>query len=483
MLNISRDFDSARLIGVRKSYIDHCDKYIELCQFFEDAREIVFESHILNLINSVVAALHPAKKYMERKSSYLHDDESQDDNVRHFALIKDLSRLVSSQLSKKAHKKYFCDRLNGKLNNCAIRLRRQQAIELQQAIERSRDSSKNSEKHIVYNLYFRSMFLWQILCEMIDKSLTTPRYVCEKPFALMHGERNHCYLTGRYRGPAHSKCNFIIKDIATVYEGRVDLLLIIKEKYISFTKHVDLTDDTISESDYAYAADVWQRFSIRNLGEHSNLYLKIDVLLLADVFENFHDSCELWTRPRVLHLHRMPKHTNIKFELLIDIDMVMFIERSIRSGLNRCPNRYARTNDKYMSSHDPSKASVDDMQNFDFTTIAIDSSTGYVLEKFEMKFDKKCEIMYTDTNSLIYHIEEGKKDTKKTKDIKGNVVTRSIMFEDYTRLNDAVVYKIETTRVYMIAEKKITLSPHDNKRYSVPDSTDTLPWGHYKILL
>ena len=33
--------------------------------------------------------------------------------------------------------------------------------------------------------------------------------------------------------------DFIIKDIATVYEGRVDLLLIIKEKYISFTKHVD----------------------------------------------------------------------------------------------------------------------------------------------------------------------------------------------------------------------------------------------------
>jgi len=57
------------------------------------------------------------------------------------------------------------------------------------------------------------------------------------------------------------------------------------------------------------------------------------------------------------------------------------------------------------------------------------------------------------------------------------------MFEDYTRLNDAVVYKIETARVYMISEKKIALSPHDNKRYSVPDSTDTLPWGHYKILL
>jgi len=34
---------------------------------------------------------------------------------------------------------------------------------------------RRTPKHIVYNLYFRSMFSWQILCEMIDKSLTTPR--------------------------------------------------------------------------------------------------------------------------------------------------------------------------------------------------------------------------------------------------------------------------------------------------------------------
>jgi len=86
---------------------------------------------------------------------------------------------------------------------------------------------------------------------------------------------------------------------------------------------------------------------------------------------------------------------------------------------------------------------------------------------------------------------DGKKDTKKVKGVKNNVVAQTITFDDYTRcLQD----EIEMTRkqscirsklheVYTISETKIALSPYDDKRYIVPDSTDTLPWGHYKIKL
>jgi len=49
------------------------------------------------------------------------------------------------------------------------------------------------------------------------------------------------------------------------------------------------------------------------------------------------------------------KHTPINFELLTDIDMIMFIERSIRGGLSQCSNTYTRANN--MQLYDPSKPS------------------------------------------------------------------------------------------------------------------------------
>jgi len=94
------------------------------------------------------------------------------------------------------------------------------------------------------------------------------------------------------------------------------------------------------------------------------------------------------------------------------------------------------------------------------------------------------EFVWLRTKMYSLHVEE-KKDIKKVKR-ENNVVTRSITFEDYKQcLNDAIEIPrrqscIRTIlhEVYIISETKIALSPHVDKGYIVPSSTDMLPWRH-----
>ncbi|KYQ53663.1 hypothetical protein ALC60_04182, partial [Trachymyrmex zeteki] len=190
-----------------------------------------------------------------------------------------------------------------------------------------------------------------------------------------------------------------------------------------------LTGDTVSESDYAHAANVWQRFSVRTLGEYSDLYLKTDVLLLADIFENFRESCVESYDLDPAHYYTLPgftwdamlKHTRIKFELLTNIDMVLFIERGIRGDLSQCFGRYAQANNKYMRSYSLKPSSylmyydvnnlygwamcqplpyaefqwVEDAANFDVSAIAPDSPTGYILE-VDLEYPQHLHDRHTD---------------------------------------------------------------------------------------
>ena len=101
------------------------------------------------------------------------------------------------------------------------------------------------------------------------------------------------------------------------------------------------------------------------MGEYHDLYLKTDVILLADIFENFRDVCVkshkldpawYYTSPG-LTWGALQKKTEIKLDLLSDVNMILFIEGGIRGGVSMISNRYGKANNKYMENYDPSEES------------------------------------------------------------------------------------------------------------------------------
>src|SRR6056300_692760 len=126
-----------------------------------------------------------------------------------------------------------------------------------------------------------------------------------------------------------------------------------------------LNNKHISDKDYTHAKKVWQVFQIKTLKDYHDLYLKTDVLLLADVFETFRDVCMknysldpcwYYTAPG-LSWDAMLKKTKIKLELLHDSNMLLMIEKGIRGGISIISKRYAKANNKYLNNYNPNEES------------------------------------------------------------------------------------------------------------------------------
>ena len=127
-----------------------------------------------------------------------------------------------------------------------------------------------------------------------------------------------------------------------------------------------LYDEEISEEDYQHAINVWNTFKCQTLQDYQDLYLKSDVLLLADVFENFRKTCLKHYRLDPCHYYTASglawdaclKETNQRLELLKDYDMLMMFEKGIRGGISHISKRYPEANNKYMKAYDQDKPST-----------------------------------------------------------------------------------------------------------------------------
>ena len=111
------------------------------------------------------------------------------------------------------------------------------------------------------------------------------------------------------------------------------------------------------------------------LGCYHDTYLATDVLLLADVFETFQDTCLKNYKLDPAHFYTAPglawqtllrtaaescehkkRHKEcevcpdkFRLELLTDIDMLLMVEKGIRGGITQAVKRYAKANDNYMN--------------------------------------------------------------------------------------------------------------------------------------
>lgn len=81
------------------------------------------------------------------------------------------------------------------------------------------------------------------------------------------------------------------------------------------------------------------------------------------------------------------------------------------------------------------------------------------------------------------------KEIKRAKGVKKYILNSKISFKDFMdciETNCNLVMSQNSIRsklhnVFSVRQRKVALSPFDNKRYILENKIDTLPWGHYKI--
>ncbi|XP_053212251.1 uncharacterized protein LOC128395792 [Panonychus citri] len=155
-----------------------------------------------------------------------------------------------------------------------------------------------------------------------------------------------------------------------------------------------LTNSGISVEAYDRMNQIFQDFNCSTLGEFHDIYLKVDVCLLAAIFENFRkmslcefglDPANFFSTPGLTWLAAL-KMTKVKLDHITDIDMLMMLENGIRGGVSSAMTRHAKANNSscpdYNSNEPKSFITYLDVNNLYGYALRqkLPHEKGYILE-------------------------------------------------------------------------------------------------------
>ena len=144
-----------------------------------------------------------------------------------------------------------------------------------------------------------------------------------------------------------------------VFCGRPIRSVAIKEAFYSSLKM-----EKVEDENYKHAKRVWDKLEMQTMGQYHDVYLMLDTLLLADVFEEHRimgienyglDPAHYFTSPS-LAWDGLMKMTQKELELLTVYDMHLFIEKGMRGGISTVgEKRHAKANNPYKAGHGKNK--------------------------------------------------------------------------------------------------------------------------------
>ncbi|KAB0800410.1 hypothetical protein PPYR_06150 [Photinus pyralis] len=251
-----------------------------------------------------------------------------------------------------------------------------------------------------------------------------------------------------------------------------------------------LTESHISEAEYMHARNVWRKFNIQNLGQYSDLYLMTDVLLLSDVFTNFREKCIITHKLEPAFFFTAPgytwqcmlNYTKVKLDLLSDIDMVLFIEKGIRGGITQCCTKYSKANNKYIENYDVNKPSSHILYMDMVNLYGWAQSQCLPQNNFKWLSEAKLKSL---TPEAVMNLSDNANE--------GLILEVDIAYPRQLHNNHKYIpsgkdKKVSQSsiisknhRVFSVAQSKVALRNIDDKRFTLPNGIDTLPWGHYDV--